>query len=115
MTIHHVRAGVLDVGYRDTGPTQGPVVVLLHGFPYDVHAFDDVTPRLTAAGCRVIRPWLRGFGPTRFLSAATPRSGQQAALGSDLCALLDALSNQQVVVSGRPGDGAGSQEGRRAR
>lgn len=100
MTIHHVRAGVLDVGYRDTGPTQGPVVVLLHGFPYDVHAFDDVTPRLTAAGCRVITPWLRGFGPTRFLSAATPRSGQQAALGSDLCALLDALSIDQAVLAG---------------
>ncbi|HOA94369.1 MAG TPA: alpha/beta hydrolase [Quisquiliibacterium sp.] len=99
-TTHHIRAGVLDVAYRDDGPTQGPVVVLLHGFPYDVHAFDAVTPRLTAAGCRVITPWLRGFGPTRFLSAATPRSGQQAALGADLRALLDALSIDQAVLAG---------------
>jgi pimeloyl-ACP methyl ester carboxylesterase len=74
--------------------------VLLHGFPYDVHAYDAVVPRLAARGMRVIVPYLRGYGPTRFLSGATPRSGQQAALGADLLALLDALAIGQALVAG---------------
>lgn len=91
MTIHHVDAGVLRVAFEQHGPLDGPAVVLLHGFPYDVRAFDAVVPPLVAAGCRVVVPWLRGYGPTRFLSPDTPRSGQQAALALDLLALLEAL------------------------
>lgn len=75
-------------------------MVVLHGFPYDVHAYAEVTPRLVAAGCRVINPYLRGYGPTRFLSPDTPRSGQQAALGHDLLALLDALGIERAVLAG---------------
>lgn len=90
--LKHIAAGVLDVAYEETGAVDGIPVVLLHGFPYDVHAFDEVSPRLAARGCRVIAPYLRGYGPTRFLSASTPRSGQQAVLGHDLLALMDALA-----------------------
>jgi pimeloyl-ACP methyl ester carboxylesterase len=93
-------AGVLDVAYTQTGPADGEPVVLLHGFPYDVHAYDEVAPILAASGCRVITPYLRGFGPTRFLSPDTPRSGQQAALGSDALALMDALAIERAVVAG---------------
>jgi pimeloyl-ACP methyl ester carboxylesterase len=75
-------------------------VVLLHGFPYDVHAFDQVTPLLSAKGCKVYVPYLRGYGPTRFLSAKTPRSGQQAALARDLLDLLDALNISQATLAG---------------
>src|SRR5260370_1218954 len=81
-------------------PADGAAVILLHGFPYDVHTFDEVAPLLAADGCRVIVPYLRGYGPTRFLSASTPRSGQQAALGHDLLALLDALSIHAAVLAG---------------
>ena len=98
--LKHTRAGVLEVAYEEAGPADGKVVVLLHGFPYDVHAYDDVTPLLVAGGCRVIAPYLRGYGPTRFLSAETPRSGQQAALGHDLLALMDALRIPSAVVAG---------------
>ena len=93
-------AGVLEVAYEETGPADGAAVFLLHGFPYDVHAFDEVTPLLVARGCRVIAPYLRGYGQTRFLTAATPRSGQQAALGHDLLALMDALSIGRAVLAG---------------
>ncbi|MGI4811894.1 MAG: alpha/beta fold hydrolase [Janthinobacterium lividum] len=96
----HIDAGVLSVAYRDLGPQSGPAVVLLHGFPYDVHAYDEVAPRLAAAGMRVIVPYLRGYGPTRFISPATPRSGQQAALGHDLLALLDALGLERATLAG---------------
>ena len=96
----HITAGVLDVAYEEAGPAHGTPVVLLHGFPYDVHAFDDVTPLLVARGCRVITPYLRGYGGTRFLSAETPRSGQQAVLGHDLLALMDALSIPAAVLGG---------------
>lgn len=96
----HVQAGVLDIAYLDDGPADGPPVLLLHGFPYDVHAYDEVVPRLVAAGCRVVTPWLRGYGPTRFLHADTPRSGQQAALAHDLLALLDALALPRAVLAG---------------
>ncbi|RVT49368.1 alpha/beta fold hydrolase [Rubrivivax albus] len=100
MTIHHVDAGVLRVAFEQHGPLDGPAVVLLHGFPYDVRAFDAVVPPLVAAGCRVVVPWLRGYGATRFLSPATPRSGQQAALAMDLLALLDVLEIPQAVLAG---------------
>jgi len=98
--LRHIAAGVLDVVYEEAGPADGAPVVLLHGFPYDVHAFDEVTPPLAARGCRTIVPYLRGYGPTRFRSAETPRSGQQAALGHDLLALLDALSLPPAVLAG---------------
>lgn len=98
--VHHLHAGVLDLAYLDEGPRAGPPVVLLHGFPYDVHAFDAVTPLLVSAGCRVIAPYLRGYGPTRFLSDETPRSGEQAVLAHDLLALLDALAIDSAVLAG---------------
>mgnify|MGYP000137293331 FL=1 len=97
---HHIDAGVLNVGYADEGPADGPVVFLLHGFPYDIHAYAEVTPLLVEAGCRVIIPYLRGFGPTRFTDASTPRSGEQAALGADLLALMDALKIPSAVLAG---------------
>ncbi len=95
-----VRAGVLSVGYLETGDADGWPVILSHGFPYDVHAYDEVAPRLAARGARVIVPYLRGFGPTRFFSPETMRSGQQAALGSDLRALLDALGIEAALLAG---------------
>lgn len=98
--LREVRAGVLQIAYDETGAPEGWPVILLHGFPYDVHAFDEVVPLLTASGARAIVPFLRGFGPTRFLSPTTPRSGQQAALGADLLALLDALGISAAVLCG---------------
>jgi pimeloyl-ACP methyl ester carboxylesterase len=98
--LKHVSTSVLDVAYEEAGAGNGTPVVLLHGFPYDVHAFDEVTPLLVARGCRVIVPYLRGYGPTRFLSPSTPRSGQQAVLGHDLLALLDALAIPNAVLAG---------------
>jgi len=98
--LKHLHAGVLDVAYEENGDASGIPVVLLHGFPYDVHAYDEVTPPLVAAGCRVIAPYLRGYGPTRFLSADTLRSGQQAVLAHDLLAFLDALRIQRGVLAG---------------
>lgn len=95
-----VIAGVLDVAYLENGPDDGPPVLLLHGFPYDVHAFDDVSASLARAGCRVLVPYLRGFGPTRFLSGHTPRSGQQAALAHDLKDFMDALNIPQAILAG---------------
>ncbi len=97
---HTINAGLLQVAYHDRGPRLGPAVVLLHGFPYSVQAYTDVSPRLTHAGCRVLTPYLRGFGPTRFLHADTPRSGQQAALAVDLLALMDALELPSAVLAG---------------
>ena len=98
--LKHISAGVLDVAYEETGAADGTPVFLLHGFPYDVHAFDEVAPLLAARGCRVVAPYLRGYGPTRFLSAGTPRSGQQAVLGHDLLALMDALAAPRAVLAG---------------
>ncbi|NML47203.1 alpha/beta hydrolase [Ramlibacter sp. G-1-2-2] len=98
--LHRVIAGVLDVVYHEAGPSDGPPVFLMHGFPYDIHAYAEVAPRLAAAGCRVIVPYLRGYGPTRFVSADTPRSGEQAALGADLLALMDALKLPRAVLAG---------------
>lgn len=98
--LRSIEAGVLAVAYHDCGPADGPPVFLMHGFPYDVHAYAEVVPRLEAAGCRVIVPYLRGFGPTRFLDPSTPRSGEQAALGADLLALMDALAIPRAVLAG---------------
>jgi pimeloyl-ACP methyl ester carboxylesterase len=95
-----IDAGVLQVGYLEHGNPSGQPVVLLHGFPYDVHAYEAVAPRLAERGLRVIVPFLRGYGSTRFLSEDTPHSGQQAALGADLLALLDALDIPRAIVAG---------------
>ena len=97
---HTITAGVLAIAWHETGPADGPPVFLMHGFPYDIHAYVDVAPLLAAAGCRVVVPYLRGFGPTRFLHADTPRSGEQAALGADLLALMDALRIERAVLAG---------------
>lgn len=98
--IKHIATPLLDIAYDEQGDIGGWPVVLLHGFPYDIHAYQDVAPRLASRGARVITPYLRGYGPTRFLSPATPRSGQQAALGADLLALLDALRIERAVLGG---------------
>jgi pimeloyl-ACP methyl ester carboxylesterase len=95
-----IEAGVLEVAYFEAGPAKGPAVLLMHGFPYDIHAYAEVAPMLAERGCRVIVPYLRGYGATRFLHAATPRSGEQAALGADLLALLDALNLPRAVLAG---------------
>ena len=99
-TLKTIQTEILEIAFLDEGPAAGWPVVLAHGFPYDVHAFDEVAPRLTRAGARVIAPYLRGFGPTRFLSADTMRSGQQAALGRDVIDLLDALGVQRAILAG---------------
>ena len=98
--LKQIEAGVLDVGYAEAGPADGPVVILLHGWPYDIYAFVDVVPVLAQAGFRVIAPWLRGYGTTRFLASDTPRNGQQAALATDVIALMDALKIDKAVVAG---------------
>jgi pimeloyl-ACP methyl ester carboxylesterase len=98
--IKTVRTSVLDIAYDETGPPDGRPVVLMHGFPDDIHAYDDVAPPLAEAGCRVIVPYLRGYGPTRFLDPATPRSGEQAALGHDLYDLIDTLDLKQPILAG---------------
>ncbi|SAK69640.1 alpha/beta hydrolase [Caballeronia arationis] len=96
--IRQVNAGTLDIGYAEAGPSNGPVVILLHGWPYDIYSFADVTPLLAAAGYRVIVPYLRGYGSTRFLSADTPRNGQQAVVAVDIIALMDALKIDKAVL-----------------
>ena len=98
--LKRIDAGVLTVGYAEAGPADGPVVVLLHGWPYDIHSYAGVTPQLAAAGYRVIVPYLRGYGPTRFLSDETPRNGQQSALATDVIALMDALGIEAAIVGG---------------
>jgi len=98
--LRQIDAGVLNVGYVDTGPAEGPVVVLLHGWPYDIHSYIDVCPGLAKAGYRVIVPFLRGFGTTRFLSDETSRNGEQAVLAVDVIALMDALDIENAIVAG---------------
>ncbi|HWZ07864.1 MAG TPA: alpha/beta hydrolase [Bradyrhizobium sp.] len=98
--LRHVDAGALNIAYYEEGPADGPVAVLLHGFPYDIHSYVDVAPLLAGRGCRVIVPYLRGYGATRFLDATTPRSGEQAAIGADLKALMDALGIKRAVLAG---------------
>jgi pimeloyl-ACP methyl ester carboxylesterase len=95
-----VRTATLEIAYEESGPIEGRPVILLHGFPDDVHAYDGVAPPLAAAGWRVLVPYLRGYGPTRFLDAATLRSGQQAALGRDLTDLMDAVGLDRAVLAG---------------
>jgi pimeloyl-ACP methyl ester carboxylesterase len=99
-SLKQIDAGVLSVGYAEAGPSDGPAAVLLHGWPYDVHSFVDVAPLLAAEGYRVLVPYLRGFGPTRFLSKETMRNGQQAALALDVLALMDALRIEKAIVAG---------------
>jgi pimeloyl-ACP methyl ester carboxylesterase len=96
----HIRTTTLDVAYEESGSADGVPVFLMHGWPYDPRCYDEVAPLLAAAGCRVIVPYLRGFGETRFLSETTPRSGQQAALGNDLRELMDALRIERAVLAG---------------
>jgi pimeloyl-ACP methyl ester carboxylesterase len=98
--LRSVDAGALNIAYYEAGPANGPVAVLLHGFPYDIHSYVDVAPQLAAQGCRVIVPYLRGYGPTRFRDGKTPRSGEQAAVGADLIALMDALSVKRAIFAG---------------
>ncbi len=98
--IKHVRTATLDIAYEESGAPDGVPVFLMHGWPYDPRCYDAVVPPLTAAGCRVIVPYLRGFGATRFLSADTPRSGQQGALGNDLRELMDALAIERALLAG---------------
>jgi pimeloyl-ACP methyl ester carboxylesterase len=98
--LRHIDADVLDIAYYEAGPTDGPVVMLMHGFPYDIHSYFDVAAMLAARGCRVIVPYLRGYGPTRFRDSATPRSGEQAAIGADMMALMDALQIRRAVFAG---------------
>jgi len=98
--LKQVEAGVLSVGYAEAGPADGPVVLLLHGWPYDIYSYVDVAPILASAGYRVLIPYLRGYGTTRFLSDDTARNGQQAALAVDMIAFLDALGVKQAVVAG---------------
>ncbi len=99
-SMKQINAGVLTVGYAEAGPTDGPDVMLLHGWPYDIHSYVDVASRLSQAGYRVIVPYLRGYGTTRFLSSDTFRNGQQAVVAVDIIALLDALSIEQAILGG---------------
>jgi pimeloyl-ACP methyl ester carboxylesterase len=98
--LKYARTASLDVAYEETGPADGAPVLLLHGWPYDPRTYDDVIPPLVAENCRCIVPYLRGFGPTRFLSDATPRSGQQAALGNDLKEFMQALQLEKPILVG---------------
>ena len=98
--LKQIEAGVLSVAYAEYGEPDDAPVVLLHGFPYDIHAYDVAAPLLAARGLRVIVPYLRGYGPTRLLDATTPRSGEQAVLGGDLLALMDALGLGQALLGG---------------
>ena len=100
MKLGVVTAGVLEIAYHEYGPADGWPCILSHGFPYDVHAYSEAAPILAQAGARVIVPYLRGYGPTRFLSAETPRSGEQAALGADLLALMDSLDIPRAIIGG---------------
>jgi pimeloyl-ACP methyl ester carboxylesterase len=98
--LKQVDAGLLSVGYAEAGLADSPAVILLHGWPYDIHSYAAVAPLLASAGYRVIVPYLRGYGTTRFLSAATFRNGQQAALGVDVVALMDALGIERAIIAG---------------
>src|SRR5271154_6733458 len=98
--LKQIDAGLLNVGYAEAGPADGPPVILLHGWPYDIHSFVDVAPLLAQAGHRVIVPYLRGYGTTRFLSDETPRNGQQSVVAVDIIALMDALKIQKAIIAG---------------
>ena len=98
--LKQIDAGVLNVGYAETGPTDGRAVILLHGWPYDIHSYVDVAPLLASAGYRVIVPFLRGYGTTRFLSSETFRNGQPSAVALDIMALMDALKIERAILAG---------------
>ena len=98
--LKQINAGLLNIGYAEAGPADGPVVILLHGWPYDIYSFVDVAPMLAAAGYRVIVPYLRGYGTTSFLSSKTMRNGQQSVVAVDIIALMDALKIQTAVIAG---------------
>jgi pimeloyl-ACP methyl ester carboxylesterase len=98
--LKQIDAGVLNVGYAEAGPLDGQAVILLHGWPYDIHSFVDVAPRLASAGYRVIVPYLRGYGTTRFLSSETLRNGQQSVVAIDIIALMDALKINKAILGG---------------
>ena len=98
--LKQIDAGALNIGYAEAGPADGPAVILLHGWPYDIHSFVDVTPALASAGYRVIVPYLRGYGSTRFRSIETPRNGQQSVLAVDVIALMDALNIKKAIIAG---------------
>jgi pimeloyl-ACP methyl ester carboxylesterase len=98
--LKQIDAGVLNVGYAEAGPANGPAVILLHGWPYDIHSFVDVAPSLASAGYRVIVPYLRGYGATRFLSSDTLRNGQQSVIALDIIALMDALKIEKAIIAG---------------
>src|SRR3954471_1487616 len=98
--LKQIDAGVLNVGYAEAGPADGPAVLLLHGWPYDIHSYVDVAPLLASAGYRSVVPYLRGYGSTRFLSGETVRNGQQSALAVDIVALMDALKIEKAVLAG---------------
>jgi pimeloyl-ACP methyl ester carboxylesterase len=99
-SLKQVEAGTLSIGYADVGPADGSVVILLHGWPYDIHSYVDVAPLLASVGYRVIVPYLRGYGTTRFLSNDVPRNGQQSVVAVDIIALMDALAIKQAVIGG---------------
>ncbi len=99
-SLKQIEAGALNVGYAEDGPAGGPVVILLHGWPYDIYSYVDVAPLLATAGYRVIVPYLRGYGSTRFLSGATPRNGQQSVVAVDVVALMDALGIKRATLAG---------------
>lgn len=98
--LKQIDAGVLNIGYAEAGPADGPVAILLHGWPYDIFSFADVTPALASVGYRVIVPYLRGYGTTRFLSPDTVRNGQQAVVAVDIIALMDALKIEKATIAG---------------
>jgi len=99
-SLKQINAGLLNIGYAEDGPSDGPPVVLLHGWPYDIHSFVDVAPLLASKGYRVIVPYLRGYGTTRFLASGTVRNGQQSVVGLDIIALMDALKIQKAIIAG---------------
>src|SRR6202045_747984 len=99
-SLKQIDAGVLNVGYAEAGPADGSPVILLHGWPYDIYSFVDVAPLLASAGYRVIVPYVRGYGTTRFLSSDTPRNGQQSVVALDVIALMDALKIRQATIGG---------------
>ncbi|MGY6025075.1 alpha/beta fold hydrolase [Streptomyces spinosirectus] len=99
-TVKQIKAGLLDIGYAEAGPAHGPVVICLHGWPYDIHSYVDVAPLLAGLGYRVIVPYLRGHGSTRFLSRHTPRTAEQSAVALDIIALMDALKIEKAVLAG---------------
>src|SRR6266576_3583608 len=98
--VKQIDAGVLNVGYVESGPADGAAVMLLHGWPYDIHSYAEVAPILASEGYRVIVPHLRGYGTTQFLSGESPRNGEQAALALDVTSLMDALEIEQAVIAG---------------